>query len=166
MPKYIYKFSNAYKETPSKTETKNPITVAKTFIQSSSSGQASSSSVSNGNGQANGVNAAPKIMTQARATATSSSNSAVTSLNKQLTRFNGEQNMLDEDRTQSFLTKVNAHIANHIKPPEKTTSTKQLHQQQLPKQAKSNTSSGSGFFLHSNIYLQKQQRHHQPSTKS
>lgn len=98
------------------------------------------------------------------------SNNALSSLDKQLRRFN-ETQQAEEDRTQSFLSKVNAHIiTTHLIAPDAGSLTKsvggmssfgkqQQHQQQngvvTSQQAtfSSSRNNSEGFFLHSNVYF-------------
>lgn len=95
-------------------------------------------------------------------------NTTLSHLDKQLSRFN-ETQKIDEDRTQSFLNKVNAHIitTHHITP--ENNKSPRRNQNDYDLMASSNSSSygkmsksgqtplkntSEGFFLHTNVYFQ------------
>ena len=95
-------------------------------------------------------------------------NTALSHLDKQLSRFN-ETQKIDEDRTQSFLNKVNAHIITtyHITPEntksprrnqndnELTTNSNSSSYSKMSKNGQTSLENTSeGFFLHSNVYFQ------------
>lgn len=75
---------------------------------------------------------------------------------KQQRRFNPDSNPLignddDEDRTQSFLNKVNAHIiTTHQITPDSSKNKSSMSSFGKQQQQQQN----NGFFLHSNVYFQ------------
>lgn len=88
----------------------------------------------------------------------SPTNNALSNLDKQLRRFNGDAQRADEDRTQSFLNKVNAHIITHhlIAPSSDHVENKSSFAS-FGKSSHNNQvtfSNGGGFFLHSNVFYQ------------
>lgn len=91
----------------------------------------------------------------------SPTNNALSNLDKQLRRFNGDAQRADEDRTQSFLNKVNAHIiTHHLIAPSSSSEQIENHKSSFASFGKSSHnnqvtfSNGGGFFLHSNVFFQ------------